>query len=161
MSGVNVFHHLVPLTWVLAATRWKTFCGGWRICCSPPPPTVDYLFLHCGTNNLHSSSHKDIADGILAIGIMAKRKRAGLKVIVGGLLHSDQEIAEINKVLRQKIRKLKDFYYMEEDCDWLIDDDSLSMDVFYQDLMKSLVIPLLGNSSTSSHCHLHLLLASF
>ena len=98
----------------MAATRWKTL---WRMEDMFLPPTVDYLFVHCRTNNLHSSSPKDIADGILAIGIMAKRKQAGLKVIVSGLLHCDQDalipirssVAEI-KVLRQKI--LEDFYYL-------------------------------------------------
>ena len=49
----------------MAVTRWKTL---WRMEDMFLPPTVDYLFLHCGTNNLHSSSPKDIADGILAIG---------------------------------------------------------------------------------------------
>ena len=63
----------------------------WRMEDMLLPPTVDFLFLHCGSNNLHPSSPIDIADGILAIGIMAKRKRAYLKVIVGDFLHCDQE----------------------------------------------------------------------
>ena len=107
----------------------------WRMEDMVLPPTVEYLFIHCGTNNLECSSPKDIADGILAIGIMAKTKYPDVKVIVGGLLHCNQDVqsrfsvAEVNKVLRQKIHKLKeDLYYMEEDCDWINDDDSLNMD---------------------------------
>ena len=42
-------------------------------------------------------------------------------------------VRHVNKVLRQKICKLHDFYFMEEDFDWINDDDSLNMEVYYQD----------------------------
>ena len=62
-----------------------------------------------------------------------------LKVVVGGLLHCDQNglplrsnVAEVNVALRRKTRKLKDFY-IEEDSDWLLADGALNMDFYYSD----------------------------
>ena len=42
-------------------------------------------------------------------------------------------INKVNKVLQQKICKLQDFYFMEEDFDWTNNDDSLNMEFYYQD----------------------------
>ena len=41
----------------------------WRIEDTNLPPTLECFFVHCGTNNIGSSSPKDIADGILSIGM--------------------------------------------------------------------------------------------
>ena len=110
----------------------------WRIEDLELPSSLNYLFLHCGTNNISCSSPRDIADGILSIGIMAKKKLANLKIIIGGLLHCDilptrTNIVEVNMILRQKVHKLDDFFFMEQDCDWLQDDESLNMEYFIQD----------------------------
>ena len=111
----------------------------WRIEDMNLPPTLQYLFVHCGTNNIGSSSVKDIADGILSIGVMAKKQQEQLKIVIGGLLPCDKDVEtraivqHVNKVLRQKICKLHDFYFMEEDFDRINDDDSLNMEVYYQD----------------------------
>ena len=69
---------------------------------------------------------------------MAKKKLANLKIIVGGLLHCDilltrSNIVEVNTILRQKVNKLDGFYFMEQDCDWVKDDESLNMDYFIED----------------------------
>ena len=110
----------------------------WRIEDTNLPPTLQYFFVYCGTNNIGSSSPKDIADGILSIGIMAKKQQEQLKIVIGGLLPCDKEMAtrsiinKVNKVLRQKICKLQDFYFMEG-FDWTNNDDLLNMELYYQD----------------------------
>ena len=82
---------------------------------------------------------KDIADGILSIGIMTKNQQEQLKIVIGGLLPCDKEMAtrsiinKVTKVLRQKICKLQDLYFMEEDFDWTNNDDSLNTEFYYQD----------------------------
>ena len=111
----------------------------WRIEDANLPSTLQYFFVHCGTNNISSSSPKDIADGFLSIGIMAKEQQEQSKIVIGGLLPYGKEMAtrsiinKVNKVLRQKICKLQDFYFMEEDFDWTNNDDSLNMEFYYQD----------------------------
>ena len=70
---------------------------------------------------------------------MAKKQQEQLKIIIGGLLPCDKEMAtrsiinKVNKVLRKKICKLQDFYFKEEDFDWTNNDDSLNMEFYYQD----------------------------
>ena len=89
----------------------------WRMEDMELPQSVDYMFIHCGTNNIGSSSPNDIADGVLAIGVMAKQANVNLKIIIGSLLHCDKElptrsmVAEVNKILQQKIRRLEGFLY--------------------------------------------------
>ena len=101
------------------------------------PTTLEVLVLHCGTNNLLFSSPKNIADGVLSIGIMAKRKIPNLQVVIAGLLDCDldpsrQNVAKTNKVIKRKTRKLKDFFFMEQDMDWTID-SQLSTKYFIPD----------------------------
>ena len=108
----------------------------WRVEDLELPSSLTYLFLHCGTNNLSRSSPRDIADGILSIGVMAKKKLANLMIIVGGLLHCDilptrSNVDEVNTILRQKLKKLDAFDFMEQDCDWVNDDESKSLNMEY------------------------------
>ena len=111
----------------------------WRINDVSLPSTVEFLVIHCGTNNLKDCQPSHIADGVLAIGVMAKTRNKDLKIIVTGLLHCDLDlpmrsnVAEVNKVLRRKCHKLKDFYFMEQDVDWLKKDSSLNMQFYYED----------------------------
>ena len=108
----------------------------WRVEDLELPSSLTHLFLHCGTNNLSRSSPRDIADEILSIGVMAKKKLANLMIIVGGLLHCDilptrSNVGEVNTILRQKVKKLDAFYFMEQDCDWVKDDESKSLNMEY------------------------------
>ena len=57
-------------------------------------------------------------------------------IIVGGLLHCDilptkSNVDEVNTILRQKVKKLDAFCFMEQDCDWVKDDESKSLDTEY------------------------------
>ena len=72
------------------------------------------------------SSPRDIFDGFLAIGVMAKKQLPQLRVIIGGVLHCDMEgvsqrakVAKINSMLKLKARKMDGFYFMDEDFDWV------------------------------------------
>ena len=46
----------------------------WRVENLYLPSTVEFLVIHCGTNNLCDSQPSHIADGVLAVGAMAKKK---------------------------------------------------------------------------------------
>ena len=142
----------------------KTFFGEYRI-----------RTFHLLLNIFLSIVELTISDPLLrkkllmafSIGIMAKKQQEQLKIIIGGLLPCDKVIAtrsiinKVNKVLRQKICKLQDFYFMEEDFDWTANDDSLNMEFYYQDRIhlnhkgNEKLIPSSENSSTLSHCHHH------
>ena len=111
----------------------------WRMEDFNLPPTVEFLVIHCGTNNLKDCQPSHIADGVLAIGVMAKKKNNNIKVIVTGLLHCDlndhpmrTNVAEVNKILRRKCSKFN-FVYAGQDADWITEDTSLNMDYYYKD----------------------------
>ena len=65
MSGTNILHHLVLSILGIGGDRTENVL--WRMEEKELPPTVEYLFIHCETNKLCTSSCKDIADGILAL----------------------------------------------------------------------------------------------
>ena len=112
----------------------------WRIEDMLLPKSLNYLFVHCGTNNLLVSCPRDICDGILAIGVMAKKQLPQLRVIIGGVLPCDMEgvsqrakVAKINSMLKLKARKMDGFYYMDEDFDWVDGDGTLDMAMYRPD----------------------------
>ena len=83
-----------------------------------------------------SLSH--IADGVLAVGAMAKKKKNDMEIIIMGLLHCDlndnkmrSNVAEVNKILRRKCHKMN-FTFTEQDADW-IKEDSLNMEYYHKD----------------------------
>ena len=84
----------------------------WRVEDLYLPSTVEFLVIHCVTNNLYDSQPSHIADGGLAVGAMAKKKKNDMEIIILGLLHCDlnddiirTNVAEVNKILRRKCHK--------------------------------------------------------
>ena len=102
------------------------------------PSTVEFLGIHCGTNNLCDSLPSNIADGVLAVGAMARKNNSMVKILIMGLLHCDlnnykirSNVAEINNILRRKYHKMN-FTFAEEDADWL-QDSELNMEYYHKD----------------------------
>ena len=110
--------HFVPLKTInLGIPGDKTQHILWRMEDIELPSSIEFFFIHCGTNNILSSKAEDIADGILSIGAVVKEKHKDVKVIVGGLLPCQMDgqckaatTSRVNKYLRQRIRKMKDFF---------------------------------------------------
>ena len=110
----------------------------WRVDDLYLPSTVEFLVIHCGTNNLCEIQPSHIADGVLAVGAMAKKKKNNMEIIIMGLLHCDlndnkmrTNVAEVNKILRRKCHKMN-FTFAEQDADW-IKEDSLNMEYYHKD----------------------------
>ena len=102
------------------------------------PSTVEFLVIHCGTNNLCDSLPSNIADGVLAVGAMARKNNTMVKILIMGLLHCDlnnnkmrSNVAEVNNILRRKCHKMN-FTFAEEDADWL-QDSELNMEYYHND----------------------------
>ena len=56
------------------------------------PPSITYLAIHAGTNNVGTSQPHNHASGVLAIGAMAKALNPSIrKILVTGLLHCDKD----------------------------------------------------------------------
>jgi len=105
------------------------------------PQTTKYLVIHCGTNNIDRDSPRDIANGIISIGLTLQEKNPGLKVVVTGILprdldwsHRRDKIKQTNNYLKtQCSKKLIDFYFMKEDSDWTFADGRLNTEFYYTD----------------------------
>ena len=102
------------------------------------PSTVEFLVIHCGTNNLCDSLPSNIADGVFAVGAMARKNNSMVKILIMGLLHCDlnnykmrSNVAEVNNILRRKCHEMN-FTFAEEDTDWL-QDSELNMEYYHKD----------------------------
>ena len=113
----------------------------WRAINSKLPKTLTHAVIHCGTNNIDHDLPVNIANGIMTIGLALQEKCPDLKVIITGLIPRDlnwskrrRNIKETNAYLEQYCKeKYKDFYYMKQDADWVLDDQRLNEKYYYTD----------------------------
>ena len=70
----------------------------WRAEDLSVPPSVKYVVVHRGTNNLDHDEPKIIVDGIIKIGkVFQEKLAAGVKIILTGLLPRDLDESERRK----------------------------------------------------------------
>ena len=113
----------------------------WRAENATLPNSLKYVVIHCGTNNIDRDQPRDIAIGVIAIGLTLQEKCSGLKFIVTGLLPRDPEwshrrkkIKLINYYLKKLCRdNFNEFYFMKQDDDWTDKDGNLDEKLYYTD----------------------------
>ena len=112
----------------------------WRAENATLPNSLKYVVIHCGTNNIDRDQPRDIANGVIAIGLTLQEKCSGLKVIVTGLLPRDPEwshrrkkIKLINYYLKKLCDNFNEFYFMKQDDDWTNKDGNLDEKLYYTD----------------------------
>ena len=113
----------------------------WRAENATLPNSLKYVVIHCDTNNIDRDQPRDIANGVIAIGLTLQEKCSGLKVIVTGLLPRDPEwshrrkkIKLINYYLKKLCRdNFNEFYFMKQDDDWTDKDGNLDEKLYYTD----------------------------
>ena len=113
----------------------------WRAENATLPNSLKYVVIHCGTNNIDRDQPRDIANGVIAIGLTLQEKCSGLKVIVTGLLPRDPEwshrrkkIKLINYYLKKLCRdNFNEFYFMKQDDDWTDKNGNLDEKLYYTD----------------------------
>ena len=120
--------------------RWHTACA---VACRKAtlPNSLNYVVIHCGTNNIDRDQPRDIANGVISIGLKLQGKCRGLKVIVTGLLPRDSEWSQRRKkinLINYYLAKLccdrfDDFYFMKQDDDWTDEDGKLDKKIYYAD----------------------------
>ena len=105
----------------------------WRAENATLPNSLKYVVIHCGTNNIDRDQPRDIANGVISIGLKLQEKCRGLKVKVTGLLPRDSEWSQRRKkinLINYYLEKLccdrfDDFYFMKQDDDWTDEDGKL------------------------------------
>ena len=100
---------------------------------------IKHTFILCGTNNLVHNNPEDIANGIMSVGISAKKRFDNSNVVIISLLHRDKKhslrrgnIAIINSILEEK-SSAHNLHFLKHCQTWLQSDNALNMNLFYQD----------------------------
>ena len=113
----------------------------WRAENATLPNSLKYVVIHCGTNNIDRDQPRDIANGVISIGLKLQEKCRGLKVIVTGLLPRGSEWSQRRKkinLINYYLEKLccdrfDDFCFMKQDDDWTDEDGKLDKKLYYAD----------------------------
>ena len=63
----------------------------WRVYNMTLPASVEYLIIHCGTNNLGHKSPLKIAEGLINIACILKKNYKNLHILVSCFLPRDDE----------------------------------------------------------------------
>ena len=113
----------------------------WRAENATLPNSLKYVAIHCGTNNIDRDQPRDIANGVISIGLKLQEKCRGLKVIVMGLLPRGSEWSQRRKkinLINYYLEKLccdrfDYFYFMKQDDDWTDEDGKLDKKLYYAD----------------------------
>ena len=63
----------------------------WRVYNMTLPASVEYVIIHCGTNNLGHNSPLKIAEGLINIACILKKNYKGLHIFIRCLLPRDDE----------------------------------------------------------------------
>ena len=74
----------------------------WRAISLPLPSSVRNIVVQCGTNNISTDSPHGIADCIVDVGTIFRRKSNMVNIIICGLLPCD-ECWSLNRLLINKI----------------------------------------------------------
>ena len=106
------------------------------------PKSIRSVVIHCGTNNIDTSSSDEISVGVVTIARSISHRYPNIEVIVSGLLqryiHWSTRRAKINKTnhcLKDYCERLKTMTFMRQDLDWTLPDNSLNMELYYKDLL--------------------------
>ena len=54
------------------------------------PPSLQYIFIHCGTNNIGHNDPEVISDGLINLARDIKKKYKDVKIIISSLLPRDK-----------------------------------------------------------------------
>ena len=139
-----------PTVWRNFILQYKTVnlgIGGdqienvlWRINDIVLPKSIRSVVIHCGTNNIDTSSSDEISVGVVTIDRSIFHRYPDIEIIVNGLLPRDihwstrrVKINEINDYLRPYCKKSEKMSVMRQDPDWTLPDNSLNMELYYKD----------------------------
>ena len=101
------------------------------------PASVEYVIIHCGTNNLGHNSPLKIAEGLINIACILKKNYKNLHIFVSCLLPRDDEKSVKRSLLYAVNCYLKEFctnqfHYIDLDSGWTVN-SHLNTDLFRSD----------------------------
>ena len=98
----------------------------WRTECLPVPSHLTYVIIYYGTNNISKDSPSEIANGILCIALLFKKRNPFLKIIITGIFPRDDKfscfciiVPQINQLLKIFTCTYDFIDFLEPTKDWL------------------------------------------
>ena len=111
----------------------------WRAISLPPPSSVRNIVVQCGTNNISTDSPRDIADCIVDVGTVFRRKSNTVNIIICGLTPRD-ECWSVNRLLISKVNDILKygcfkncFVCIVHEHGWILTNETLDCSLFYKD----------------------------
>ena len=109
----------------------------WRVYNMTLPASVEYIMIHCGTNNLGHNSLLKIAEGLINIACILKKNYKDLHIFVSCLLPRDDEKSVKRSLLYAVNCYLKElctdqFHYIDLDSGWTLN-NHLNAELFRSD----------------------------
>ena len=101
------------------------------------PPSVEYVIIHCGTNNLGYNSPLKIAEGLINIACILKKNYKNLHIFVSCLLPRDDK-KSVKRSLQYAVDCYlkefctKQFHYIDSDPGWTVN-NHLNTELFRSD----------------------------
>ena len=102
------------------------------------PPSLQYIVIHCGTNNIGYNDPEVISDGLINLAQVIQKKYRDIKIIISSLLprdkgHSQKRslVIPLNIYLKEACN-VYSFGFVELDCGWIVG-SSLSKLLFKND----------------------------
>ena len=100
---------------------------------------LKHVFILCGTNNIDHNPPQSIASTIICTGLAFQKKSNKFQVVIIPLLPRDHKhskrrgiINTLNKLLKFQCLN-NGFHFLEFKSNWLNNDDSLNIELFYDD----------------------------
>ena len=111
----------------------------WRAISLPPPSSVRNIVVQSGTSIISTDSLRDIADCIVDVGTIFRRKSNTVNIIICGLTPRD-ECWSVNRLLINKVNGILKyecfkncFVFMVHDHGWMLTNGPLDCSLFYKD----------------------------
>ena len=77
----------------------------------PVPSHLKYVIIHCSTNSISKDSPSGIANSILCIALLFKKRNPCLKTIITRIFPRDDEFSHFRIIVPQINQLLKNFYF--------------------------------------------------
>ena len=110
----------------------------WRIINMSFPLSLQYIFIHCGTNNIGHNDPEVISDGLINLARVIKKKYKDVKIIISSLLPRDKANSQkrslviATNIYLKEACNVNSFSFVELDSGWIVG-SSLNMLLFKND----------------------------
>ena len=99
------------------------------------PPSLQYTFIHCGTNSIGHNDPEVISDGLINLARVIKEKYKDVKIIISSLLLRDKANSQkrslviATNIYLKEACNVNSFSFVELDSEWIFG-SSLNMLLF-------------------------------